>query len=267
MISGQPLGQHFLRSAKALEDIVESAHLSSADTVLEIGPGEGVLTKELLMRSGKVIAVEKDPVFVHMLRNRFEEEIREQKLFLIEEDIRDFIPGKHGLFGGTYKLVANIPYYITGEILREYIGGKTPPSHAVLLVQKEVADRIVEKDGKGSLLSVSIRAFGEPRRVSIVKRGSFSPQPKVDSAILAIENISKNFFGDISEEVFFKVLRTGFSQKRKQIKNTLTEMFGEKDTLESFEKCFVSPTLRAEKLNLSEWKCLARELNRHSSHN
>ncbi|MDP2705175.1 MAG: 16S rRNA (adenine(1518)-N(6)/adenine(1519)-N(6))-dimethyltransferase RsmA [Patescibacteria group bacterium] len=267
MNSGQPLGQHFLRSAKALADIVSAASLTPSDTVLEIGPGEGVLTKELLAHAGKVIAIEKDPVLVEFLKSRFGNEIGTDKLLVIEKDIRDFFPEKYGLKKGKYKLVANIPYYITGEILRKFVGGETPPSHAVLLVQKEVAERIVEKDGKGSLLSISVRAFGEPKKMAVVKNTAFSPQPKVDSAILSIENISDKFFDDISQETFFETVKIGFSQKRKQLKNNLNKKFGESAVSGTFNTCSIPEKVRAEKLSLSQWKCLARELNKASSHN
>lgn len=263
--SGQFLGQHFLRSSKALADIITAAHLVSSDTVLEIGPGEGVLTEELLLRAKKVIAVEKDSSLVEVLEKRFENEIGKGKLLIIEKDIRDFDPEEYGLKKGKYKLVANIPYYITGEILRKFVGGKTSPTHAVLLVQKEVAERIIEKDGKSSILSLSVKAYGEPRKASVVKSGAFSPQPKVDSAILSIQNISKNFFNDISEEMFFEVIKGGFSQKRKQIKNTLSKKFNEGAVLEACATCSVSATIRAEKVCLSDWKCLTRELNKSST--
>ncbi|MEK7179900.1 MAG: 16S rRNA (adenine(1518)-N(6)/adenine(1519)-N(6))-dimethyltransferase RsmA, partial [Patescibacteria group bacterium] len=239
-------GQYFLNSSKALEEIISGARLESSDVVLEIGPGRGVLTLKLLSQAKKVVAVEKDRELIELLKVTFSKDIESGKMILVEEDILDFVPENFGLHAGKYKLVANIPYYITGEILRKFIGGKTSPSLAVLLVQKEVADRITEKDLKGSILSVSIKVYGTPERLSLVKKGSFSPQPNVDSAVLLIDNISKSFFNTFSEEDFFLIVKRGFSQKRKQLKNNFDEHFEENLVSKAFSTCAIPVKARAE---------------------
>lgn len=253
------LGQYFLNSSKALEEIVAGARLTPSDVVLEIGPGKGILTEKLLSRAKKVIAVEKDRELIEFLKVNFSNAIKNGKMILVEEDILDFIPENFGLHAGEYKLVANIPYYITGEILRKFVGGKTSPSLAVLLVQKEVADRITEKNLKGSILSVSVRAYGTPKKLSLVKKGSFSPQPNVDSAVLLIDNISKSFFKNFSEEDFFLIVKKGFSKKRKQLKNNFDSHFGENLVWKAFSTCIIPIKARAEELTLEQWKCLVEQ--------
>lgn len=253
-------GQYFLNSQRALEEIISGAKLLSSDIVLEIGPGRGVLTEKLLSQVNKVIAVEKDKELVEFLKIHFAHEILSGKMVLVEQDILDFVPENFGLSMGKYKLIANIPYYITGEILRKFIGGSISPSLAVLLVQKEVADRITQKDLKGSILSISIRVYGSPKRLSLVKKGSFSPQPNVDSAVLLIDNISKSFFNTFSEEKFFSIVKEGFSKKRKQLKNNLALNFGEESVSRTFNLCNIAPHARAEELDLNEWKCITEKL-------
>jgi len=261
------LGQNFLNSPKALADIIESAKVGVGDEVLEIGPGRGVLTKELLKAGAHVTAVEKDRELVKVLGEMFAEEIEKGQIEIVEGDVLEFdIQGYvKGLGGGkSYKLIANIPYYITGQIFRMFLEGSddgqrcredpregpltSQPSSMTLLVQKEVAERVVARDGKESILSLSVKAYGEPKYVSTVKRGSFTPSPNVDSAILHIANISKNFFTDngISEKKFFEIVKAGFAHKRKILFGNLKE------------KGFVLPEtidqkIRAEDLKIGDW--------------
>lgn len=197
MLKKKSLGQHFLRNSRILQRIADAVLLAPEDTVLEVGPGEGTLTAFLLERAGKVIAVEKDDRLIPLLHQRFQKEIAAGKLELIHEDILEFETKRSTLNATRYKVVANLPYYITGQFLRKFLQADHQPSSMTLLLQREVAKRIVATGTKESLLSVSVKCYGEPRYIDTVKAGVFSPPPKVDSAILAIENISKKFFGGL----------------------------------------------------------------------
>lgn len=245
----------------AARRLVEAAEIKAHNTVLEIGPGTGVLTRHLLTVSDNVIAIEKDSVLVNGLRSKFKEEVGRGALTLIEADIRDSDPERLGLKNGAYVLAANIPYYITGEIIRKFLTADMQPRTIALLVQKEVADRIVARDGKESILSLSVKAYGTPRIVAKVSRGNFSPPPSVDSAILAIENISREFFNDIDEFVFFKIVRAGFSSKRKLLVNNLAAHAKKDAVAKALEKCGVEASARAEDVPLRKWRCLAGQLS------
>ena len=249
MFHKKSLGQHFLRSESALRKIVEAGHLSSTDTVLEIGPGEGVLTELLLKQAGKVIAIEKDDRLIPLLQQKFKSEIAEGALELIHADILNYELGIMN-YGNSYKVVANIPYYITGAIIRKFLESDRQPAAMVLLIQKEVAKRIVAKDGKESLLSISVKAYGTPSYIETVKAGAFSPPPKVDSAIIAIENISKKFFTGIHEEQFFTFLKKGFAHPRKLLSSNLGV------APSKLSSCAVAEKARAENLSLEHWRCL-----------
>lgn len=234
------LGQNFLTSQSAIKQMVECSNVSKDDTVLEIGPGKGILTKTLLEKAKRVIAIEKDPKLVLHLKEIFKGEIENEELQLLEEDIRGFETKEK-----DYKVVANIPYYITGIIIKKFLTAENQPKSMALLVQKEVAERILAKDRKESILSLSVKAYGSPKYIKTVKAGSFTPKPKVDSAILLIENISKNFFKNIDEQKFFETIKNTFSQKRKSISRIFSE--------EDLEKAGVEKKSRPENLKLEDW--------------
>lgn len=206
------LGQNFLRSPKAISDIVESLKDKSLP-VLEIGGGEGVVTEALLESGFEVKVVELDPRAVELLQAKFIDKIKNGQLEIIPKDILKI--NFQELFCGSYNLVGNIPYYITGMILRHMFEQETLPSQATLMVQKEVAERILARDGKESILSLSIKAYGQVSLVSVVKRGSFVPAPKVDSAIFTIANIQNPFEKKESEKLFFEIIKTAFRHPRK----------------------------------------------------
>lgn len=251
------LGQNFLRSTKALRQIVEAADLSSTDTVLEIGPGEGALTEGLLRSGAHVIAVEKDDRLIKILSSKFNKEITSKKFILIHGDALLIPFDSLNLTSGKFKVVANIPYYITGALLRIILGGDIQPSRAVVLVQKEVAERIVARDGKESILSMSIKCYGTPQIIDKVPAGAFVPAPNVDSAILRVADISKDFFTTapaISESAFFTTLKAGFAHKRKLLRANLSL------TDEDLVNINLSPLARAEDINLEDWKHLALAL-------
>jgi 16S rRNA (adenine1518-N6/adenine1519-N6)-dimethyltransferase len=257
---GARLGQHFLTGQWAARALAQAAHIKKGETVLEIGPGKGALTKELLATGGHVLAVEKDGVLVKQLGRTFAAEIASGALKIVPADIRDFSPEEHGLVRGGYALAANIPYYITGEIIRKFLETGATPRALALLVQKEVAERIIARDKKESILSISAKAYGKPRIVAKVSRGNFSPPPSVDSAILLIDNVSKDFFSGITEKEFFSVVRAGFSSKRKFLANNLGVKFGKARALEAIQSCGLNEKVRAEDAALDQWKSLANKL-------
>jgi 16S rRNA (adenine1518-N6/adenine1519-N6)-dimethyltransferase len=252
MHAKKSLGQHFLTNTGIVSSIVDAGLVTKSDTILEIGPGKGVLTAELLKRGVKVVAVEKDKELLPFLMEKFEKEIAVKQLTLIVGDILD----SQFLLPDSYKVIANIPYYITGAIIRKFLTEEKQPEKMVLLVQKEVALRIVAKDKKESLLSLSVKAYGEPRYIKTVKAGSFTPAPKVDSAILVIDAISRELFTNIKEERFFTVLHAGFAHKRKQLFSNLKAVFDEKVLKEKMALCGILESARAEELSVDDWRCL-----------
>lgn len=248
------LGQNFLNSDGALAAIILAGKVSKGDTVLEIGPGKGALTKKLLATGAKVFAIEKDDRLIPVLEELFVKEIKSGKFTLIHGDVLEFNPTDHKLREGKYKLIANIPYYTTGELIRNFLSELPQPELMVILVQKEVAERIVSKDGKESILSISVKVYGEPKYIQTVKAGSFFPPPKVDSAILLIDNILKKNFTDISEQKFFEILRAGFAHKRKTLSGNL-KAYTSKEQLASLG---INEKERAEKLSLRQWLEIAK---------
>ena len=267
MKAKKSLGQHFLKSERALSTIVQAGEVSKKDVVLEIGPGQGALTSKLLETGARVIAVEKDDSLFELLSKKFGKETASGQLTLIHDDILKFIENSK-LKIENYKLIANIPYNITGAILKKFLETNYQPKKMVLLVQKEVAERIAGKPlggstskwGKESILSISVKAYGRPRYVETVKAGSFVPMPKVDSAIIAIEDISKDFFTDFTEKQFFDMVRTGFKSKRKKLSSNLSVMFSKNRVREAFQKLELDDNLRAEDIDVETWQKLAKDL-------
>lgn len=260
MLPKKSLGQNFLTSIPARIAIVNAGKLSKDDVVLEIGPGKGFLTKGILETGAKVVALEKDRELLPILSEIFASEIKGGQLMVTEGDALLFEPSTFHPLLSTYKLIANIPYYITGAILSRYLSSLHQPTHMVVLVQKEVAERVVARDGKESILSLSVKVYGDPKLVYRVNRGSFNPIPSVDSAVLSIENISrKNFKDEEHEEKFFKVIKAGFSHKRKFLLSNLKEKLGEIHWQEIFIKNNLSEKVRAEDVHLSTWLQLSSE--------
>ena len=251
MFAKKSLGQNFLTSAHIAEAVAMSANLGPEDRVLEIGPGKGILTEALLKRAGEVIAVEKDRRLIPALQEKFKQAIKSRKLKIIEGDILKFDASLlHG-----YKIVANIPYNITGELLRLFLSSAHQPKSMTLMVQKEVAERIMAKEGE-SILSLSVKAYGEPKLVRKVSAGSFSPKPKVDSAILHIGNISRYFFTNTDEKRFFALLKAGFAHKRKLLWSNVGNIESKFKLELCFESLGRSRNARAEELSLQDWQKL-----------
>lgn len=255
------LGQNFLKSKEALRLIQDAAQLSATDTILEIGPGKGALTEYLLAKESTVIAVEKDEELIELLKEKFASHITSGKLKLISADILEIDLDTFIDKNKEYKLAANIPYYITGAIIKKFLTETHQPSRMVLLVQKEVAERIVARDGKESILSLSVKAYGKPKYVKTVQAKYFSPEPNVDSAILLVSDITRNFFQNISEEKYFELVKTGFAHKRKMLVGNIKELFKDKNLEEIFTRLNISLKTRAEDLKLEDWKKLTQELN------
>ena len=214
------LGQHFLHSAHYLHATADAAEIKTGDIVLEIGPGEGALTEVLLSHGARIVAIEKDSRLISVLQEKFKKEIGESMLTVAEGDALNFEISKFRNFD-RFAVVGNIPYYITGALLKRFLSSAHQPTTLVFLIQKEVAERIV-KTKKESILSLSVKAYGTPKYIKTVPAGAFSPPPKVDSAILAVKNISrKNFSNEEHEQKFFELIKKGFSQKRKFLINNL----------------------------------------------
>jgi 16S rRNA (adenine1518-N6/adenine1519-N6)-dimethyltransferase len=261
MLAKKSLGQHFLKSDRALRDIVDAGDVGAGDIVLEIGPGHGDLTSRLMALAAKVIAVEKDDNLYAELKEKFEKEIKADKLDLIHGDILDFDPENLKFYKDfDYKIVANIPYNITGAIIRKFLSASYQPELMVLLVQKEVAERIVSRDKKESILSLSVKCFGTPHYIGTVKAGSFAPAPKVDSAILLIDNISKNFFTNFSEKTFFELLHSGFKSKRKKLSSNLSNILPRDRVIEVFKELELDPNMRAEDVHIEGWQKISQSI-------
>jgi len=269
-----------LINPKIAERIAVESGITKDDTVLEIGPGTGKLTEHLLKRAKKVVAVEKDRDLFEELHKKFKKEIEANTLVLACEDILKFDIKKTilGFLSGPrpsgslsqpdhsknpkqffYKVVANIPYNITGAILKKFLAGSDAdsqqPDSLTFLVQREVAERIMAKDGKESLLSISVKAYGVPRILFRVGKGNFYPSPKVDSAVITIQKISREIFKKhkIDEEKFWKIVRAGFAHKRKKLKGNLKNIISDKNS-----QFLVISGKRAEDLSLKEWINLAK---------
>lgn len=256
------LGQNFLNSKAVARDIVRAANLLVSDTVLEIGPGKGFLTSELLTSGAHVIAVEKDDRMIPLLEEKFADDIKQKKFTLIHGDILEELEKNTLKLPSKYKLVANIPYYLTGQIIRTFLEAPAKPERMILMVQKEVATRIVARDKKESILSIAVKVYGTPKLIKKVPARYFTPSPKVDSAILAIENISDSNFHDKSaEKTFFEVVRAGFAHKRKILAGNLKGLFGE-DIQKVLTETGAPKNIRAENLSLPQWIAIAKNYSK-----
>jgi len=256
------LGQHFLVSAGALAGITEAAELTPSDTVIEVGPGPGALTAELLARAGRVIAVELDGTMLDLLARRFSSV---SNLTLVREDILKIMPAallaKAGLDAGTsFKVVANLPYYITSPVLRHFLEGDARPSLMVVTVQKEVAQSVAAAPGDMSLLGVSVQFYAEAKIAARIPAGAFMPPPKVDSAVLKLRLYRDLPVPPSGIAGFFKIVRAGFCANRKQLVNSLAQGLAEdKERVRALlERAGIDPGRRAETLTVAEWVILWR---------
>lgn len=252
------LGQNFLINRPTLNKIISAANIDKKDIVLEIGPGLGVLTKELAINSKKVIAIEKDRTMVQILKETLSEF---KNIEIIQDDILEF--NDYSLLTKNYKLIANIPYYLTSPLIRKFLESKNKPEEIILMIQKEVAQRICSKPGDMSLLSVSVQFYAEAKIISYVSKNCFWPAPKIDSAIIKI--IPKKEKLPVGSDLFFRVVKAGFSHPRKQLVNNLSvlkSLNGVKLTKYTINEWLlknnISQNQRAETLSIQDWINLAK---------
>jgi 16S rRNA (adenine1518-N6/adenine1519-N6)-dimethyltransferase len=251
--SKKSLGQNFLVDEGILKKIIDSAEIGPADTVLEVGPGLGTLTRELCYKAGKVVSIEKDEGFSKILIENTKDC---KNLEIINEDILKVKIPKFKF--QNYKLVANIPYNITGAILRKFLEGKNKPQSMILMLQKEVAKKIVAEPGNMSILAISVQFYARPELVQIVPASYFWPKPKVDSAILKINEISSKIY-PIEEKDFFRCLKIGFSSPRKTLANNLAAGYRiNKEKIKIIlEKVHLGENIRAQELTVNDWQTLS----------
>ena len=245
------LGQHFLVDRPSLEAIMAAAQLTQADTVLEIGPGLGVMTEALASAAGRVIAVETDQILAELLRRRQPANLEVVEQDILQFDLRVLPPG--------YKVVANIPYYLTSKIFRLLMESPNPPKVMSMLVQKEVAERVAAAPGKLSILALSVQYYGRPEVVSIVERHKFWPAPEVDSAIIRVEVTGPAFPAD--EQKLFRLFKAGFGEKRKQLKNSLSGGLNitPQAAADLLQEAAIPVSARAQELDLPTWEKLYRQ--------
>lgn len=252
------LGQNFLLDDHHLARIADAARLSPTDNILEIGPGLGALTIHLARRAGHVVAVELDDRLIEFLRGQFGTLTHVE---IVHGDILELDPAQV-IARLPYKVVANLPYYITSPILRHLLECAAPPVEAVLMVQKEVAERICAEPGKLSILAVSVQFYAQPQIVHRVPAGAFTPAPKVDSAVLHLALRNEPAVPQVAPADFFRVVRAGFGQKRKQLGNSLSANLAmpKEQALAGLAAAHIDPRRRAETLSLDEWGNLTQAL-------
>ena len=261
------LGQHIMIDPHAVRKIVEGADLEGSDVVLEVGPGPGTLTVHLAERAGEVIAVELDERMLAPLHESLagHDNVRIVQGDILELDVAALVGHR------PYKVVANLPYYITSAILRHLLSASRRPSSLVVTVQREVADRIVGRPGRRqrhkqeqrmSLLAVSIQFYGQPRIMARIPAGAFRPIPEVDSAVLRIDTYDPLPWGAADERITFDVARAGFTHSRKQLRNALRLGLPDADEMvdEALARSGIDPRRRAETLSVGEWVALSNEL-------
>lgn len=245
------LGQNFLTDSNILDKIIKAANLKPDDIVLEIGPGLGFLTKELAKQVKKVIAIEKDDKLCAVLKDELKDY---NNIKIINADAIDYKPQTI-----NYKIIANLPFYIASAVIRKFLETENKPKEMILMVQKEVAQRITASPPNMSILSVSVQVYSKPKILFYISKKSFSPQPKVDAAMLKI-CLRPGFKQKIDMDLFFKIVKAGFSSPRKQLINNLSYglKMGKEKTAEWLQKNNIDPTQRAETLTIDNWLDLTK---------
>src|SRR5215211_5415426 len=252
------LGQNFLQDPLALEEIVSAAEIQPTDTVLEIGPGLGSLTRYLAVSAKEVLAVELDANLIPPLNAVL---APYQNVHMIHGDILKLAP-KDLIAESNYLVVANIPYYITSAVIRHLLESESKPRRIVLTIQKEVAQRICARPGDMSLLALSVQVYGKPGIAAHIPAEAFFPAPKVDSAVLVIDIYSTPLIKKELMDAFFNLVKAGFSQKRKILRNSLSSglHISSTDAAERLRRADIDPQRRAETLSIEEWEGLAENM-------
>ena len=255
-MANKSLGQHWLNDVEALEAITEYARIKSSDTVLEIGPGLGSLTRYLVKQARHVVAVELDPDLVE----RLPDQVPAKNLEVIRANILKF---DLGALPTAYKVVANIPYYLTSNLFRVLSESSNPPSLMVVLVQKEVAERICAGPGQMSLLSVSLQLYYRAEAGIVIDKELFAPPPKVDSQVVILARHTKPLFHELDSQKFFKVVKAGFSERRKMLRSSLAGGLGlSKEQIDKvLDAAGIDGNLRAQNLTLDQWHSLYKQLS------
>jgi len=253
------LGQNFLQDPFALETIVSAAELQPTDTVLEIGPGLGSLTRYLAVAAKEVVAVELDQNLLPPLRAVLSPY---QNVRLIQGDILKLSP-QELIAENKYLVVANIPYYITSAVIRHLLEQEPKPRRIVLTVQKEVAQRICAEPGDMSLLALSVQIYGKPRIAAHIPAEAFYPAPKVNSAVLVVDIYPDPLIEGELLETFFKLIKAGFSQKRKTLRNSMSSglHISPAQAAELLTHTGIDPQRRAETLSIEEWEHLSKNIS------
>ena len=249
------LGQHWLKDRFILENIADCAELTDTDTVLEIGPGLGTLTSVLLRQAGNVVAVEFDEELAAKLPAQFPG----TNLKVVYQDILSF---DLSVLPKNYKVVANVPYYITSKIVQLLSESLNPPSLTVILVQKEVAERLAAKPGDMSIMSVAAQVYAEASLGPIVLAEYFTPPPQVDSQVVVLKRREVPLYGDLDEKVFFRIVKAGYSERRKKLRSSLAGGLGVEKTVidAALIACNLAPDVRAQELSIDNWVSLVRQL-------
>lgn len=259
MKAKKSLGQNFLVDLNVVNDILKAGEISKEDKILEIGPGRGFLTQFLVKKAQKVLAVEKDSELVDFCRNKFDSKGKIEVLEgdVLKENWNRILSAKNFK---SFKLIANIPYYITGKIIRLFLENSFQPCLMVLMVQKEVAERICQKPGKMGILSVAVQYFGQPEIITIVTKDKFDPIPEVDSAILKIKPHSERALNLKKEKEFFRLVKIGFSNPRKTLVNNLSAglQIDKKEIVQKVKQLNFKETVRAQELSVEDWKNLLK---------
>jgi 16S rRNA (adenine1518-N6/adenine1519-N6)-dimethyltransferase len=253
------LGQHWLHDSDALAAMCDAASVKKDDLVLEIGPGLGTLTDHLISRGAEIVALEFDNELADGLVEKYKD-LPASTIFIQKGDIRTY---DYGNMSDKYKIVANIPYYLTSHLIRNISETHNPPSIAVILVQKEVAMRVAAKPGDMSLLSVSAQFYWDVSLGQIVPAKLFTPPPKVDSQILVLNRKPKPLFSEVNEKDFFKIVKIGFAGRRKTLGNSLSGglRISKEEIRELLDKCDINPELRAQALSLEQWYKIYKQVN------
>jgi 16S rRNA (adenine1518-N6/adenine1519-N6)-dimethyltransferase len=257
-------GQNFLINENIYDSIIVAANLSKKDIILEVGPGLGILTRLLCKHAGKVIAVELDKkIYDYLVIAKELEKLGNLELLnknILDVETQNFASLQAGR--DDFKIVANLPYNITSIFLRKFLSGKNKPSEMILMLQKEVAQRIVAKPGKMSLLAVSVQFYAEAEIIEYVGKENFWPQPEVDSAIVKIKCTDTKFCVRINEKDFFRIVKIGFSAKRKKLVNNLANGLHKKPAKITpiLEKIDLGSNIRAQELRIEDWVRLTEQI-------